>query len=93
MTVQCRHAHHVAAVYDTDEGLVVVSRTGPHAHGSRDFLDLGRRGSRGGAEYADLLDAGPADGLPAWCDCGPRTLSRAELRRLVTERVATARLD
>jgi hypothetical protein len=32
----------------------------------------------------DLLDAGTGpkvdDALPAWCECGPRVLSRAELQ-------------
>jgi hypothetical protein len=79
--VQCRHAHHLAAVYETAAGLVYESRTGPHGHGSKDFIDTGRSGSRGGQQHVDLLEAGPGvdDGLPAWCDCGPRTLSREHL--------------
>ncbi len=81
LAVQCRHAHHLAVVYATDVGPVYQSRTGPHSHGSKDFIDTGRSGSRGGSEYVDLLagEAGADDALPAWCDCGPRTLSRREL--------------
>jgi hypothetical protein len=82
LSVQCRHAHHVAAIYLTAAGLVYQARTGPHSHGSKDFIDTGQRGSRGGHEYADLLDAGPHedDTLPAWCDCGSWTLQRSSLR-------------
>lgn len=81
LRIQCGHVHHLAAVYSTPAGLVYTSRTGPHGHGSKDFIDTGRGGSRGGAEYVDMLGADPGvgDSLPAWCDCGPRTLSRAEL--------------
>lgn len=78
--VQCRHAHHVAAVFDTADGLVYRSVSGPHSHGAKDRIDTGAHGSRGGTEYVDLLDARDADDqLPAWCDCGPRSLSRASL--------------
>lgn len=93
--IQCRHAHHLAAVYETGDGLVYESRTGPHGHGSKDFIDTGRRGSRGGDEYVDLLLAGPtvADELPAWCACGPRTLSRAEVLGHLRAGVRSVRLD
>ncbi len=79
--VQCSRGHHVAAVYKTDEGRVYQSVIGPHSHGSKDFIDTGKSGSRSGTEHADLLvaEAWADDNLPAWCDCGPRTLSRAEL--------------
>jgi hypothetical protein len=85
----------VAAVYSTPDGLVYESRTGPHSHGSKDFIDTGRSGSRGGVEHVDLLAAGPAgdDALPAWCDCGPRTLSRAELLAHVRAGERSVRLD
>lgn len=81
LSVQCRHSHHVAAVYDTAVGLVYRSLTGPHAHGSRDFVDTAHHAAHRGHAYVDLLPAGPMaeDGLPAWCDCGSWTLSRSEL--------------
>lgn len=81
LSLQCPRSHHVAAVYDTEAGLVYSTATGQHAHGSRDFVDTAHRGGRHGAEYVDLLNGGPMvdDELPAWCECGPRTLSRAEL--------------
>lgn len=93
--VQCRHAHHLAAVYLTDAGLVYQARSGPHSHGSKDFIDTGQHGSRGGKEYVDLLEAGPEadDGLPAWCGCGPRTLSRSELRGHINGGRRTVLLD
>jgi len=79
--IECRHSHHLAAVYLTDEGLVFRSRTGPHSHGSKDFVDSGQHGAKGGEEYVDLLaaDLSASDDLPAWCDCGPRMLSRREV--------------
>lgn len=81
LSVQCRDGHHVAAVYRTDAGMVVATRTGPHGHGSRDFIDTGHRGARGGQDYVDLVEVGPSvgDDVPAWCDCGVWTLSRAEI--------------
>lgn len=93
--VQCGHSHHLAAVYLTDEGPVYVSRTGPHSHGSKDFIDTGSAGARGGIEYVDLLDAGLSaeDELPAWCDCGSRTLSRQELLTFARAGVPTVRLE
>lgn len=93
--VQCARAHHLAAVYGTEDGPVYVSRTGPHAHGSKDFIDTGRSGVRGGAEYVDLLVAEPGaeDALPAWCDCGPRTLSRRDLLAHVRNGVRSVRLE
>lgn len=95
MRVQCRHGHHLAVLYLTEEGLVFESRTGSHSHGSRDFIDTGRRGSRGGAQYVDMLEGGPwaDDGLPAWCDCGPRTLSRSELLVHLRRGLRVVRVD
>jgi hypothetical protein len=95
LSIQCRHAHHLAMVYETDAGLVYQSRTGPHGHGSKDFIDTGSHGRRGGDEYVDLLAAGTAadDQLPAWCDCGPRTLSRSELLGQARSGPHTVRLD
>lgn len=95
LSVQCRHAHHLAAVYSTSDGPVYVSRTGPHSHGQRDFIDTGRHGSRGGGEFVDLLVATPLedDELPAWCDCGDRTLSRRELLGLLETGQRTVHID
>jgi hypothetical protein len=85
LSVQCPHGHHVATVFDTDLGLVVRTLTGPHGHGSKDFLDTAHHAATHGQVYVDVLDPGATadDALPAWCDCGPRSLSRAELRRAV----------
>lgn len=94
LSVQCPRGHHVAFVYDTTAGPVYWAITGPHAHGSRDFVDTPHHASARGTEYVDLLDGEPLadDALPAWCDCGPRTLSRAELRRSVAGEHHTIRL-
>lgn len=94
LSVQCSCAHHVATVYETDAGLVHRCLTGPRSHGSKDFLDTGKHGHRAGSEYADLLDAGTHadDDLPAWCDCGPHTLSRSHLLALVRSGERTLRL-
>lgn len=85
LSVQCPHGHHVAAVFETEAGLVVRAVTGPHAHGSKDFVDTAHHGGTHGVVYVDLLEPASTtdDVLPAWCDCGPRNLSRAEIRREV----------
>jgi hypothetical protein len=94
VSLQCQHAHHVAAVVDTPAGAVYVTRIGQHGHGSRDFVDTGHHGARGGGEYADLLAAGPGadEHLPAWCDCGPRTLFRGDVIDFVASRQRTVHL-
>lgn len=83
-SVRCSRNHHVAAVYDTAAGPVYEALTGPHAHGRRDFIDAGHHGQHHGTPILDLLDAGTDptvdDALPAWCECGPRILSRSELQ-------------
>jgi hypothetical protein len=83
--IQCSRGHHVATVYETPDGPVYLSITGSHSHGSKDFIDTGKHGLSRGAEHVDLLaaEAGTDDDLAAWCDCGPRNLSRTELLRLV----------
>ncbi len=95
LSLQCRRGHHVAAVYQTDAGPVFWSRIGPHSHGSRDFVDRGQHGARGGRDYVDLLRAptSAGDDLPAWCDCGGWTLSRAEVARLVASGQRTVHLS
>lgn len=94
LSIQCKHSHHLGFVYDTGAGLVYWTRTGPHSHGSRDFIDTGRHGSHGGAEYVELLEAGGTadDGLPAWCECGPRTVSRRQVLDQVRAHGKTLRL-
>lgn len=80
LSVQCRHSHHVAAVYDTPTGLVFRSITGPHAHGRKDRSDVAHHASQHGQAYAEVLDDAHAEPmLPGWCDCGSWSLARAEL--------------
>ncbi len=81
LSIQCAHGHHLGAVYETAAGLVVRTLTGPHAHGSKDRLDAPHHAASHGAVLTDLLvtPAGAADDVPAWCDCGPRLLSRTAL--------------
>ncbi|HSN12623.1 MAG TPA: hypothetical protein VLS51_11000, partial [Propionibacteriaceae bacterium] len=80
LSVQCPRSHHIAAVYDTAIGPVIVTHPGPHAHGSKDFIDTGHHAARH-VDRPDLLEAGRGvgDGIPAWCDCGPIELSRTQL--------------
>ena len=94
LSLQCRNAHHLAAVYRTKVGLVFVSRTGSHSHGSRDFVDTGHHGHRAGREYVEFLDgADPAyEMLPGWCDCGPRSVSRDSIRDWMAEGRRTVRV-
>ncbi len=86
--VQCNHAHHVAAVYKTDAGLVYHSVLHSKAHGRRDYEDQGHHASKLGSDWFDLLDPGAdpgiGDELPAGCECGPQTLSRQLLLEQVT---------
>ncbi|WP_250549853.1 hypothetical protein [Pseudonocardia sp. H11422] len=90
LDVRCSRSHHVAAVYRTDRGLVYATITGPHAHGSRDRIDTRHHGGPRGRPYLDLLNTANVpeadDALPAWCECGPRQLSRSELRSAVAAR-------
>ncbi len=81
LVLQCNRGHHLVSVFDTEAGPVFVARTGPHAHGHKDFVDTGHHGAPGGEEYVDLLSTGdPAeDDLIAWCDCGPWVLSRRDV--------------
>lgn len=93
INVQCSRSHHVAAVFETPQGLVYRSVEGPHAHGSRDRQDVAHHGSHHGTEYVDLLVGDPHDdALPAWCECGPRTVSRAMLIDAVRQRQGTVRV-
>lgn len=94
LRVRCASSHHVATVYGTDVGPVFVAVIGPHAHGSRDFLDLAHHAHRPGSEYADLLDADAHadDSIPARCACGTRSLSRKELRHAIDAFQRTMRI-
>jgi hypothetical protein len=83
LDVQCRHSHHVAAVYEADGVLVYSAAVGARGHGSRDRVDAGHAGSGRCRSHTDLLDTGDDlmsdDDMPASCECGPRMLSRAAL--------------
>mgnify|MGYP001548490492 CR=1 FL=1 len=77
LAVQCANGHHVAGVFTTAEGAVVQAAAGRHSHGHRDRVDT-PHGSQSSAPWTDFLDAGGLadDTLPAWCECGPWSLSR-----------------
>ena len=83
LQVHCAHSHHVAWVYRTVHGLVFAAPVRAHSHGSRDRVDE-PHGPQPVDRWFDLLeapdDAAATDALPAWCDCGPRTLSRTAVR-------------
>ena len=81
LSIQCAHGHHLGTVYETAAGLVVRTVTGPHAHGSKDRLDTPHHAAPRGSVLTDLLVSprGVDDDVPAWCDCGPRLLSRTTL--------------
>jgi hypothetical protein len=80
LSVQCAHSHHVGAVYDTAEGLVYRTVTGPHAHGRKDRTDEPHHGADHGTVFTEILeDPQAGETLPGWCDCGPWSLSRADL--------------
>lgn len=81
LQVQCARSHHLAKVFDTDSGLAYQSTVHGRAHGRRDRLD-DAHGVGQAHHWSDLLDGDPADdALPAWCECGQRTLSRAAVQR------------
>ncbi|EME58583.1 hypothetical protein [Amycolatopsis decaplanina] len=83
LRVRCSANHHVAAVYDTPHGPVLVVLTGPHAHGSRDFVDVPHGAHDRGREYVDSLVGNGGDLVPAWCECGTRRISRSVLRQTI----------
>ena len=90
MRIACGANHHVAAVYETGIGLVYRSQIRRHGHGDRDLPDNPRAGSKP-KPWFDLLESSEVDldqaddQLPAWCECGPRMLSRASVLRWVAE--------
>jgi len=77
--VNCARSHHLAVVVETPEGPVYRSTVHGRSHGHADQVDTPHQ-PHGEREYVDLLQpaGGQADdALPAWCDCGQRSLSRA----------------
>lgn len=82
LQVHCAAGHHVAKVADTPQGRVVVTTLRSRSHGDRDLPDSPHTPGRSHQSF-DLLDGVDDDAIPAWCDCGPRVLSRAELRAWV----------
>lgn len=86
LQVQCGHGHHVAAVYGTAAGLVYLSTARSHSHGDYDRPDVphDQRPHR----WFDLLEIHHPDvddALPAWCDCGHRSLSRVAVLEWVAD--------
>lgn len=78
----CSASHHLATVYDTDAGLVYASTIRAHSHGDRDLPDTPHHGHQP-RRWFDLLQAPGTEAddlLPAWCDCGQRSLSRRALQ-------------
>lgn len=85
LQVHCANSHHLAKVFDTEDGLAYQSTVHPHAHGDRDRPDDLHRAEEP-RHWSDLLDGDPADdALPAWCDCGHRLLSRAAVQRWIAD--------
>ena len=89
LQVTCARNHHLAACYDTDAGTIFRAVTHARSHGKRDLYDSGHHGSSQGKEWFDILSpgVGPAvdDALPAGCECGPYTLSRARLIQFIAD--------
>jgi len=80
LDVQCHEGHQLAKVFRTGAGLVIMTTVRPHSHGQRDLPDV-PHGAHEPRRYLDLLDApDDDDAVPAWCDCGHRVLSRADIR-------------
>lgn len=81
LRVQCGRSHHLARVCHSADGLVVVSPVRARSHGSRDRVDQ-PHGDHPVDQWVDYLvidEPAVDDAIPAWCDCGPRTLSRVDL--------------
>lgn len=60
---------------------MVQTTPGRRAHGDRDRFDEPHHGGREHRHWQDFLvaDRFADDSLPAWCDCGPWTLSREQI--------------
>jgi hypothetical protein len=86
--VHCAQAHHVATVFTTSTGPLYVSHIRPHAHGARDRHDAAHHGGHRDDLWLEWLTPDGAvsidDALPAGCECGPRSLSRARLLAAIT---------
>lgn len=78
--VNCPASHHLATVFDTSAGPVYLATVHGRSHGRRDRADTPHH-PHDEALYVDLLEprATTDDALPAWCDCGQRSLSRASV--------------
>jgi hypothetical protein len=89
LAVQCTRSHHVAAVYSSPDGMIFSSVVRRHAHGDRDRFDAHHHGHGPQRHWVDFLlpgtDADLDDDLPAGCECGRRTLSRAVLAQAIRE--------
>ncbi len=99
LNVQCTRGHHLAGVFRTPDGLVYQSRPlgHRHSHGDRDRYDAAHHHGDESPPWVDLLEVPPSaavdDGLPAWCECGARTLSRAQLLHWIAEGEHRVNLD
>lgn len=82
LTVHCAAGHHVGVVYRTPGGLVWAGIPHAHSHGGRDFVDAAHHGGHRDTPWVDWLAAQDYP-LPAGCECGPRSLSRARLLEVV----------
>lgn len=88
LAVHCAQAHHVATVYTTPSGPLFVSHPRPYAHGDRDRHDAAHHGGHRDDPWLDWLAPGEGvsvdDPVPAGCECGRRSLSRARLLAVIT---------
>lgn len=99
LAVHCAAGHHVGGIYRTPRGLLYVGVPWAHGHGDRDRHDAAHHGGHRDTPWVDWLDAdidldqdlqgvqGVAveDTIPAGCECGRRTLSRARLAQAVQD--------
>lgn len=87
LAVQCANGHHVAGVYRTSEGPVLQVALSRHSHGRRDRIDTAHKGTQSARRWTDFMATGTLadDEVPAWCDCGPWTLSRSEMDTWISD--------
>lgn len=83
LRVHCNRSHHVAVVYDVATELVYVAPVRPRSHGARDLPDEPHGKQRSWVDFVAV--PGVEDALPAWCDCGHRTLSRRAILEWVRD--------
>jgi hypothetical protein len=91
LVVRCPRSHTVAYVYDTDEGLVYRAVDGRHSHAAT------ARSTGSGhleSDFVEPVAAAPTQGdtLPAWCECGPHSVSRRMVLDFVRTRCRVLRL-